>query len=1285
MASSQDTSSSSSTSAHQHYTPARKAGHLYQKTGALTRKWKPRFFSLEGSLLYYFKREGDTVPKGIIVLTGCQIKVTRDKKYYSFRISHPKTSKTFDLAATLQSRMEDWVNALRDGAQAVHSQGPNSRSESSVDLRASQLEPRTPSHSSSFVISDSDLEAIAADNAELPEEYREEMEALMCEFMMQARDDAEGWKLQSEQRDCKVFVRAASRLGSCKGVGYVNYHPHLIMKLLLDLARRQSYDPQLLASRRAHVYNDHTFIDHLIYKPVFPAAGRDFVHVTHWRVLKDGSILIIATSVHRPDLCPSREPEIVRARTIMGGFLITPNNDYTGADVRYIIKADIRGGIPQALQTKLFTKQAFVIDGLRLALDEEEAEASPLPRVTNTTLFGLMTTEMEEDSEEMSTSRSFDESTEHDFAEDDSTDGGEFGTAAVPEKYRDLIEKAIARMNVEIADDSAWSFHSEKHGVKAYTKIDGSLTAAKGEGHIPFHPRAIWDVVMDVAKKKTYDPQLAHGSRVAKLDEQTNIDYLEYKPVLFVAGRDFVNLVHWRVLRDGTIVIVAQSIEELELCPSKEPKVVRAEVHIAGWKIVPDADYKGAHVTFMVKSDLKGSIPSRVASKVASEQPYMIHEVAQVLKKSSNLEQIVKEGKLLNSIVKTAVRSRSLSSQKRSRSISSSKTAIQPSVKVPEEGFPAIPAKYHDLIEKAIQRMNRDMDDEGAWNFHSEKYGIKAFTKIDGSLTSAKGVGHVPYNPRAIWDVVMDVERKKTYDSQLATGKRIATLDAQTGVDYLEYKPVFVVAGRDFVNLVHWRVLSGGTIIVVAQSIEDLQLCPSKEPKVVRGEVHIAGWKIVPDADYKGAQVTFMVKSDLKGSIPSRVASGEASKQPYMIHEISKVLKKSNLEAFTKQGKLTNTIFDASAVPSAPTRPVTVSHATPSKTLSSKSTASVEPEPEASVAPAKKDLLAGHKDVMEVPKETHRSTEFLATQAVQFIGGLLVLKAMSLPGLLHTGVVGFLVVWLAVMIFMGPSHMSPRRKLMIATYGPPDSGVILGTLSLDMTKTKKYIEEKRKLSGEHITITHIVLRALGAALANAPSVNGHIVFGNYYPAPSVDVSCLVAIGGGKDLGVCRLPSVDKMSLKDVCHRLRGDATKLRSGKDKEQEDRNKLMQFLPTYVIRPILNLVGWLGGCLGLRIKAVGVEPYMFGSCLVTSVGMMGLELAFAPLSAYTQTPMLITVGAIKDAPVVDDGKIVIRPMLTLTTTIDHRYVDGSQAARMGQTLKKLIEDPEQMEAVNV
>ncbi|KAG6615900.1 2-oxo acid dehydrogenase acyltransferase catalytic domain protein [Phytophthora cinnamomi] len=261
--------------------------------------------------------------------------------------------------------------------------------------------------------------------------------------------------------------------------------------------------------------------------------------------------------------------------------------------------------------------------------------------------------------------------------------------------------------------------------------------------------------------------------------------------------------------------------------------------------------------------------------------------------------------------------------------------------------------------------------------------------------------------------------------------------------------------------------------------------------------------------------------------------------------------------------------------------------------------------------------------------------------------------------------------------------MSPRRKMMISTFGPPDSGMILGTLQLDMTKTNQYIAERRKESGCHLTITHIVLRALGEALSKAPSVNGHLVFGSYYPAPTVDISCLVAVGAGKDLGVCRLPEIDKMTLQDVVNRVRGDATKIRSGKDKGQEDRNKIMSVLPTWAIRPMLNFFGWLGSACGFRIPPVGVEPYMFGSCMVTSVGMMGLDLAFSPITPYSQVPMLVTIGSIMDKAVVVDGKIEVRPMLTLTTTIDHRYVDGSEAARMAKNLKAFVEDPNLLEAV--
>ncbi|KAK1947670.1 Dihydrolipoyllysine-residue acetyltransferase component of pyruvate dehydrogenase complex [Phytophthora citrophthora] len=1014
----------------------RKSGHLYKKTG-LGRSWRPRFFSLEGTVLYYYKREGDSVPKGIVVLTGCHIRATKDKKLYSFRISHPKTSKVYDLAATLPSRTEDWIQALSQAATMAQ----NSSSPGSGRLLTSNTSSSDVLHSSSSqstLVDASVTELLSVPGAAIPDQYRDRMEGLLADFVAQARDDADVWKFQTEQRGVKAYVRRASRIGAFKGVGFIAHHPQKVLQLVLELSKRHTFDPQLLATQRVHVFNDHMWVDHLTYKAVFPAAARDFVNLTHWRVLKDGSVAVVATYADDESFVKNQEPQVVRGKIEMAGFLLTPNEDYTGVNATYITKVDVKAGIPAGLQAKMFIKQAFVVDGLRKALDDDET-AQQWEHVTNSTLFGISTTDCVEDEEE------------------------------------------------------AFSMRSQSADV--------------------------------------------------------------------------------------------QDQEE---------------------------------------SDCNSSYRASV---------------------------------------------------------------------VPEEGFPTVPEEYSEIIEKAVARMEAEMSDEAAWNFIGEKDGVKAYTKVDGSLTAAKGVGYLPYHPRAIWDQVINPANRKLVDPQLALGMNLKALDKQTSIDYLEYKSMFVVAGRDFCNLTHWRVLPGGTIIVVAQSIEVQELCPLKEPKVVRGDLHLGCTKIVPNATYDGAEVTTMVKTDLKGNIPARIAGKAAADQPFVISRMGEVIKaRRDLAQVAAQGKLSNTLFElprynkrSSSVGSAKTSSVVKNGVVP-KSVSISSGKTLPKTPEEKVATPQKTkpkAVAESVDVMDLSKAGKNNGSDVAMYAIQFGGAVLALKTVGLPTVVHLALVIGLILFFALKLHLGPSRMSPRRKMMISTFGPPDSGMILGTLQLDMTKTNQYIAERRKDSDCHLTITHIVLRALGEALSKAPSVNGHLVFGSYYPAPTVDISCLVAMGAGKDLGVCRLVEIDKMTLQDVCNRVRGDATKIRSGKDKGQEDRNKIMSVLPTWAIRPMLNFFGWLGSACGFRIPPVGVEPYMFGSCMVTSVGMMGLDMAFSPITPYAQVPMLVTIGSIMDKAIVLDGKVVVRPMLTLTTTIDHRYVDGSEAARMAKNLKAFVEDPNLLEAV--
>ncbi|HEY7399068.1 MAG TPA: 2-oxo acid dehydrogenase subunit E2, partial [Gaiellaceae bacterium] len=54
-----------------------------------------------------------------------------------------------------------------------------------------------------------------------------------------------------------------------------------------------------------------------------------------------------------------------------------------------------------------------------------------------------------------------------------------------------------------------------------------------------------------------------------------------------------------------------------------------------------------------------------------------------------------------------------------------------------------------------------------------------------------------------------------------------------------------------------------------------------------------------------------------------------------------------------------------------------------------------------------------------------------------------------------------------------------------------------------------------------------------------------------------------------------------------------------------------------------------------------------------------------------------ILAVGATEDRPVVVEGEVVVRPMMTMTLTVDHRAVDGAEGAGFLRTVKQFLEEP--------
>ncbi len=257
------------------------------------------------------------------------------------------------------------------------------------------------------------------------------------------------------------------------------------------------------------------------------------------------------------------------------------------------------------------------------------------------------------------------------------------------------------------------------------------------------------------------------------------------------------------------------------------------------------------------------------------------------------------------------------------------------------------------------------------------------------------------------------------------------------------------------------------------------------------------------------------------------------------------------------------------------------------------------------------------------------------------------------------------------------AKMSTRRKLAIATWSAPREGNIYGKLTLDATNVLAYLAKIRETTGEKVTITHVVGRAVAMALGKAPGLNGRIVWGRFEGFPSVNVTYLVALKEGADLAKATVEDADKKGVTQIAQELRALASSLHGGEDADFEKTKGLLRALPTWLIRPLLFVTGWLASALGVSIPALGVRPFPFGSCVVTSVGMLGLDEGYAPPTPFARVPLYVLVGAMTDQPAVVDGELAIRPLLTLSATIDHRFIDGFQGAILAKEIRRVFETP--------
>jgi pyruvate dehydrogenase E2 component (dihydrolipoamide acetyltransferase) len=205
------------------------------------------------------------------------------------------------------------------------------------------------------------------------------------------------------------------------------------------------------------------------------------------------------------------------------------------------------------------------------------------------------------------------------------------------------------------------------------------------------------------------------------------------------------------------------------------------------------------------------------------------------------------------------------------------------------------------------------------------------------------------------------------------------------------------------------------------------------------------------------------------------------------------------------------------------------------------------------------------------------------------------------------------------------------RRLTAAWEAP----VFQLTVSADMTRANELVARNRELNPDvRVTVTDLLAKVSAQALMRHRDVNVQYTEDALLKFPTANVGIAVAAPQGLIVPVIR--SVERLSLAEV-----GAARADIVGRAREN-------------------------------KLTAQDLED---GTFTISNLGMYGIEQFVAVINPPQAA--ILAVGATLDTPVARNGAVEVRPMMTMTLTVDHRAVDGAAGADFLRTVKQYVEEP--------
>ena len=260
---------------------------------------------------------------------------------------------------------------------------------------------------------------------------------------------------------------------------------------------------------------------------------------------------------------------------------------------------------------------------------------------------------------------------------------------------------------------------------------------------------------------------------------------------------------------------------------------------------------------------------------------------------------------------------------------------------------------------------------------------------------------------------------------------------------------------------------------------------------------------------------------------------------------------------------------------------------------------------------------------------------------------------------------------------------TPWRVTAAAIYTAPSDSRVYGSLDIDVTEAKRFMDKKRQ-AGIKITMVHLTTAVIARSIAfDVPELNCFIRRGGVVGRKRLDVMVPVMLDSQSGVTSVLVKDAHARPVSELANDIRELARRSRSGSESKASKNKYLLNRIPWPLRRAVFKFLKWLTVDIGIELRPLGLSSDSFGSFIVSDIGSFGLTSGMAALFPAAKIPAVIIMGKMEEKPVVRNGEIVIRTILPLTGTFDHRIVDGMQIGKLGRAINRNFARPEWLDEV--